>query len=474
MRFRLPLLTIFVALAVLAPAANARVRHASPTGIGTTCTQVAPCDLQTAMSETWTGDEVIIAPGDYALEEFGAYVPWVNAELTEFSHDIYVHGEFDAPPPTIHLAADEYSTLSMAGEGDRLSWVDVTSSGAEATAIFCECAVDRVRALATGADSIAISSGPGSITNSLALATGKNGTGAFMSSSAPGYTGSVLSSTVIATGPESEGVISAYFGSGGPEEETPPPGTFTTTVVDSIVDGTESDLNAAGGASDRRGVFVASNSNFQVVDVDLGTYTDGGGNQTAAPLFVDAAAGNFAEAAGSPTIDAGTAYAGIGPVDLAGNPRSQGGATDIGAFEAVPPPAPGVLKSLKVAPAAFKAANIGGAIISAKGKKAKAPIGAKVSFSLDAAGPVKFSVARPTIGRKAGKKCVKKSHGNAGKPKCKRLAPLKGGFTIDGSPGANSFKFAGRIRNRSLKPGKYALVGSAGGVTKSAKFKIVR
>jgi hypothetical protein len=60
-------------------------------------------------------------------------------------------------------------------------------------------------------------------------------------------------------------------------------------------------------------------------------------NQTAAPVFVNAAAGNFHEAAGSPTIDAGTAYPRNGTRDIDGEARTQGASIDIGADEFVPP-----------------------------------------------------------------------------------------------------------------------------------------
>ncbi len=74
------------------------------------------------------------------------------------------------------------------------------------------------------------------------------------------------------------------------------------------------------------------------------TITFGGaGNITNAPLFVNAAVGDFRLAAGSPCINAGTNEDWmIGALDLAGQPRIVGGTVDMGAYEfqGGSPPAP--------------------------------------------------------------------------------------------------------------------------------------
>jgi NPCBM/NEW2 domain/Right handed beta helix region len=59
------------------------------------------------------------------------------------------------------------------------------------------------------------------------------------------------------------------------------------------------------------------------------------------PGFLDSAAHDFRLTGGSAAVDTGAFVAAGGTVDLAGEPRQQGGATDLGAYErAAPPPSP--------------------------------------------------------------------------------------------------------------------------------------
>ena len=140
-------------------------------------------------------------------------------------------------------------------------------------------------------------------------------------------TGVVRNVTAIATGSGSIGAGS-YYG------ETITAGTYTLDLKNTIVSGESADLVAHSGEGfDGPGNIVVSNSSFDHPEQKgTGTVTEGSGNQKAAPLFVDAANGDYREAAGSPTIDAGVNDQ-LGPLDLGGNPEVQGPAPDIGAFE---------------------------------------------------------------------------------------------------------------------------------------------
>ena len=120
---------------------------------------------------------------------------------------------------------------------------------------------------------------------------------------------------------------------------------------------------------------------------------------------------------------------------------------------------------------------------SATDAKRKRPRGTKVSFQLNQAVIVRFTVTRQAKGRKAkrGKKtvCAKPTRRNRkGKP-CTRTITLKGSFSRNGVAGTNSFHFTGRLNGNKLKPGRYRLVATPGaggtnGKPTSSAFRIVR
>ncbi len=279
----------------------------------------------------------------------------------------------------------------------------------------------------------------------------------------------MTNSTALATGSGSRGIVASYMGLGG--------GKYTVDVTNTIAQGSLADLYTSGSVVEYSEI-VASHSNFdKAIPQNGGKIVDAEANQSAAPGFVDAGGGNYAEASGSPTIDAGVVGPGIGALDLDGNPRNLGQAVDIGAFEFVAPAAPappaGQIQSLLLSPSTFVAANLGGAVISKK-RGRKRPVGTSVAYELTAPSTVTFTVERRAAGRRAGKRCVKRTRANRQKAKCTLLRPVRGSFTHAGGAGANIFKFAGRIGGRTLRPGRYRLVGSAGGSGKRAGFRIVR
>jgi hypothetical protein len=116
-------------------------------------------------------------------------------------------------------------------------------------------------------------------------------------------------------------------------------------------------------------------------------------------------------------------------------------------------------------------------------RKRKVPRGTKVSFNLNEAASVRFTVTRRVKGRrvKRGKRtaCVKPTGKNRKRKRCTRVVTLKGSFSRNGVAGKNSFHFTGRLRGRKLKLGRYRLVATptAGGLRgkpTSSGFRIVR
>jgi hypothetical protein len=91
----------------------------------------------------------------------------------------------------------------------------------------------------------------------------------------------------------------------------------------------------------------------------------------------------------------------------------------------------------------------------------KPPVGTMFSFSLNQAASVTFTFTQRLAGRKAGPRCVAKTHANAKHKFCKRTLTA-GVLSFSGHQGTNKVIFQGRItRTRKLKPGRYALVITA-------------
>lgn len=243
----------------------------------------------------------------------------------------------------------------------------------------------------------------------------------------------------------------------------------TINATNTIASGETTDIFAGSFAPTAPAHVDLSHSNFETIETEGAearvTSPTVAGNQTAAPLFVNAAAGDYTEQATSPTRLAGDlGVVASGEVDLAGNPRTTNCAgtvgVDIGAyqFECPPPPAPEgggstttttatapttttpvtpvppQLSKLALKPAKFTVSG-------------KAPKGTTISFTLSTAATVKLEVLQ--------KKTVKGK-----KPKTVVLGSLA---PVQGKAGTDSVKFKGKLKGKSepLAPGKYTLRAAA-------------
>lgn len=258
----------------------------------------------------------------------------------------------------------------------------------------------------------------------------------------------------------------------GADEFVPPPVVVTgapgaTTATTAVVNGT---VNPSA---------VATTYHF-----DYGTTTDygastpetGAGSGTAVVPVAETLSGLkaattyhyrlVATSAGGTTPGADTT------VTTAASPGSgQGGSSD--------KVAPKFLGSIALTKRTFAAAGSG---VSARpaAKRRKAPVGTVVTFKLDEAASVDFTVERARPGRRAGRKCVKPTKRNRKAKRCTRFLLRSGSFTVAGKAGQTRFRFSGRLGNKKLPAGSYRLVAVATdpsgnrSAAKRAAFRIVR
>jgi hypothetical protein len=320
-------------------AASAASRYASPGGSGTTCDQVNPCDIETAINGANQGDDVTLASGTYAPTVALGYSGGPKTDIT-------IHGSPGARP-VVNFAGNSSAAFYIE-PGSMLRDVDVNSTGSAATAVLAYGggAIERVSAHASGSSSRAcLVEGESSIRDAVCWYTGSGSADSSALSVDPvGGTEIDVARNVTAVATSGPGIRVRSNASVG--------GAVT-------LNGTSIFARGAGGAggedvrTDRFGVGFTSSqnanldhSNFVTVsEQDTGDITDAGTgtNVTTAPDFVDAAAGDFHQKASSTgTLDLGTA---IGlqaqERDLDGEYRDMGSAPDIGADErAVKPPPP--------------------------------------------------------------------------------------------------------------------------------------
>jgi hypothetical protein len=142
---------------------------------------------------------------------------------------------------------------------------------------------------------------------------------------------------------------------------------------------------------------------------------------------------------------------------------------------------PASLSNLRVSPSKFSLAGrkVKGHCVKPTKKnknhrRCRRPITLRVSYTLNVAGTVTFTLKRQAPGRKVKGRCVTPTRKNRKHRKCTRLVSVRGKIVKSGKAGANQFSFNGKIGGHTLGPGTYELIATpTRGNSRKVTFKIV-
>jgi hypothetical protein len=324
------LATVFAGLAVLpGPAFAATDRHASPTGSGTACTQASPCALDTAINGAATGDRVLV-PGN-----LGSYAVTTALQSPNPIRVVGTNGR-----PVVNLT-NVGMTLNAGSTAKNLKLVlqgltpgDFGLHGSSTNAV----SVDNVIVHQTG-DSHACYSAYGKLTNSVCWANGATGPSGDSIVELDGDN-TFRNVTISGAGATGKWVGVDAFG------RAPFPASVTDSFFNVIARGAGSGNDVQAHSADKSHdvtVNIAYSNFAKAKKVGPGApahthLKTNATDQSAAPQFANALAGDFHQTGGSPTIDKGVNSNSNGSTDFDGDARIINGRTDIGADEFVPAP----------------------------------------------------------------------------------------------------------------------------------------
>jgi hypothetical protein len=311
------LLAAALVLLGLPAASAADVRHAAPAGVSLICSEPAPCSLRTAVESAAVGDEVVLAPGEY---------PPLASDLNAVAQ-LDVHGASRSPRAVIVLSGAARVRLDG---GERLSDVDVVSSGWDsAVTINGGATAERVRIAVTATSAYGAEIYTGSLLDSSVLASGPTSVAVQTLPNGLTVTATLRNDTILAPGRGSVAYSVAQIAASG--------GT-TANVANTILLGEGTDLATSSGGGSSTVDVNLDHDNLTSTTGLPGHRHDLGGNQSGTPpLLVNVASGDLHQLPSSPTVDAGLDADANGSLDVDGDARRVG-ATDIGADELVPPP----------------------------------------------------------------------------------------------------------------------------------------
>jgi hypothetical protein len=298
---QLPLCVLVLAVLALAVPAisSGAIRYAAPAGSSAGVCNPTACTLQRAVNLASSGDQVIVAGGEYK--------PTADIEVDQA---IDVGGQQGAALPAIKISDDFFFVENAAATVHDLRIEVVKPTMPYAISVEAG-RVERVYAYSTmSAGACAIERG--TLVDSVCwggLIVSGGGAGNFH----------VDLRNITAT--------STLMGANSGAKVTISGANLIMHSIDpGIAGGADLAIDVTAGAS---AAIDLTHSSYATVDTSLSSGTSytfpqpgTNGNQTAAPLFVNAAAGDLHQLAGSPTIDAGIADSLIGATDLDGAPRS--------------------------------------------------------------------------------------------------------------------------------------------------------
>jgi hypothetical protein len=323
---RVALLTLLAgvvtATSTVPAAAEAAQRYASPSGSQTACTAASPCSLRQAVEGALGGDEVVVNPGDYPL----------TATLTP-STGTTVLGVAGQPRPRLLFSGTGEAGKTQDGLRlleSTLRYVEIVqTSPNQAPALYAskQSSVDQV--IATGGWPTA------DVRNSIvrnSIVTSSRDVGIAIMTAANGTNSAstLRNVTAIATG--AGGIAIRSWGFAGHANVL-----ARNVIARGGPGGHDLDARAINAGTSAKITVDYSNWVDAATDGAGASIVEGAGNQSSAPAFVDAAAGDYRQAAGSPTIDAGLDEFINGAFDVDGDPRQLFG-IDIGADEFVVAP----------------------------------------------------------------------------------------------------------------------------------------
>lgn len=313
-------LALVLTVAVGAPSAAttpSSVRYASPDGTGSTCTRAAPCDLVTAVNDADADSEIVITAGSY-----GSPAHPLATTLEDNAADLDIHGALGAQMPRIY-SAPSGDAVELT-QGSVLSKVEIITS-AGAYGVVDTASADHLFVVDTATSGTACAV-YGTLSDSLCLATGSNGTGVGLTVTA------VTTTTVTGVTAEAPGM----HGTGLSAASATATVAFSVFGTNDIAHGGGVDIAAHNGGSPVT-VGLRFSDYSSITTSGVASVLNDPTNLNTPATFINRAGRNYHEAPGSATIDAGTA-APRGDTDLAGLPRTLGPATDMGAYEYAPPP----------------------------------------------------------------------------------------------------------------------------------------